>query len=72
VKTLKLLKEHVEFELFRRKSDMKKKKMDVEDEQISKRKERRKILARPNLVAEVERQPDLVRAIKKEKFWLLP
>jgi hypothetical protein len=51
---------------------MKKKKGDAEEPATGRRRDKKKVLARPNLIAEVEKQPDLVRAIKKEKFWLSP
>lgn len=57
--------------MFRKKSDVKKKKMDVEGE-VPKKKERKRLSAKANLIAEVEKQHDLVRAIKQDKFWLSP
>lgn len=51
---------------------MKNKKMEVEEPSGKRRRDRKKALIRPNIIAEVEKQPDLVRAIKKEKFWLSP
>lgn len=53
---------------------MKKRKMDVEGEGAPgiKKKDQRRLPAKANLIAEVEKQHDLVRAIKKDKFWLSP
>lgn len=78
IRTLKLLQEYVEFELFRKKSDMKKRKMDTEEEgavvegATFRKKDKKRLPPRANLVAEVEKQHDLVRAIKKDKFFITP
>lgn len=36
------------------------------------KKEKKRLPAKANLIAEIEKQHDLVRAIKKDKFWVTP